>query len=108
LRQLIASRWRCRGRLGTVHSIDTAETSETPQTQEPTMSRIAFNTRPVLNLVGELAMLGAMVGMTATGAAAWAWEPSPEPIRLETVVVTAKKPIVLPTVVVVAKRSNNS
>jgi hypothetical protein len=69
------------------------------------MSRITFNTRPVLNLVGEAAMLFAMLGMTATGAAAWAWEPSPEPIRLETVVVTAKKPVVLPTVVVVAKGS---
>ena len=71
------------------------------------MSRITFNTRPVLQAASELLTLGAMAGLTVTAAAAWATSPTPVVHQLPTVYVTAKAPVVhqLPTVVVVGKRT---
>lgn len=72
------------------------------------MSRITFNTRPVLNAFAEGMTLVAMAGLTAAGAAAWAVSPEPSIPRLPTVVVTAKAPQALPQlplVIVTAKRT---
>ncbi len=70
------------------------------------MNRTAFNTRPVLNAIGESLFLVAMLGMTVAGAAAWASQASPVVHKLETVVVIGKAQSVhqLPTVYVVGKR----
>ena len=70
------------------------------------MTTTAFNTRPVLNYLGEGLILVAMLGMTAAGATVWASSPAPVVHKLDTVVVTGKAQVVhqLPTVYVVGKR----
>jgi hypothetical protein len=73
------------------------------------MTRIRFNTRPLLNTAAELLTFGVMAGMTlvamATAASGPAHaEPAAVVHRLPTVVVTGKIHQ-LPTVVVTAKRA---
>lgn len=71
-----------------------------------------YDTRSVLEALSDGLTLAVMVGLTAASAAAYAFgpaddEPRAEPVRLPTVVVTAKRSADiprLPLVVVSAKR----
>lgn len=80
-----------------------------------------FDTREVLNTASDVMTFVVMAGLTVASAATFAFAPmSPardlqladaEPVRLPTIVVTAKRtaePVRLPTVVVIGKRSTSA